>query len=81
MDEDDTSSFLIEYQVLGKSVKVSAIDPATLTEVSIVGPASAGEEALARNAVNKLKFVLAKKKQPPPEPPPELPPRGRGKLV
>ncbi len=77
MDGEDKSGFLIEYQVLGNSVKVSAIDPATLTEVSIVGPASAGEEELARNAVNKLKFVLAKKNQPPPEPPP---PR-RGKLV
>ncbi len=81
MDGEDKSGFLIEYQVLGNSVKVSAIDPATLTEVSIVGPASVGEEELARNAVNKLKFVLAKKSQPPPEPPPELPPRRRGKLV
>ncbi len=76
MDGEDKTGFLIEYQVLGKSVKVSAIDPATLTEVSIVGPATAGEAALARTAVNKLKFVLAKK-QPSPEPPP---PR-RGKLV
>ena len=81
MDGEDKTGFLIEYQVLGNSVKVSAIDPVTLTEVSIIGPATAGEEELARNAVNKLKFVLAKKNQPPPEPPPELPPRRRGKLV
>ncbi len=76
MDGEENSGFLIELQVVGNSVKVSAIDPATLTEVSIVGPLSAGEEELTRNAVNKLKFVLAKK-QPSPEPPP---PR-RGKLV
>ena len=60
MDGEDNTEFLIEYQVLGNSVKVSAVDPVTLTEVSIVGPATAGEEELARNAVNKLKFVLAK---------------------
>ena len=76
MDGEDKTGFLIEYQVLGNSVKVSAIDPVTLTEVSIIGPATAGEEQLARNAVNKLKFVLAKKNQPPPERPPR-----RGKLV
>ncbi len=81
MDGEDKTGFLIEYQVLGNSVKVSAIDPVTLTEVSIIGPATAGEEELARNAVNKLKFVLAKKNQPSAEPAPELPPRGRGKLV
>ncbi len=81
MDGEDKPGFLIEYQVLGNSVKVSAVDPVTLTEVSIIGPATVGEEELARNAVNKLKFVLAKKNQPPPEPPPELPPRRRGKLV
>ena len=77
MDDADKSGFLIEYQVIGNSVKVSAIDPATLTEVSIVGPVSAGEEELARNAVNKLKFVLMRKDQPSPEPPPVR----RGKLV
>ncbi len=81
MDGEDKTGFLIEYQVLGNSVKVSAVDPVTLTEVSIIGPATAGEEELARNAVNKLKFVLAKKNQSQAEPPPELPPRRRGKLV
>ena len=77
MDGEDNSGFLIEYQVIGNSVKVSAIDPATLTEVSIVGPVSAGEDELARNAVNKLKFVLARIRQPSPQPPPKR----RGKLV
>ena len=38
------------------------MDPATLTEVSIVGPANAGEETLKRNVLKKLEFVLAKKK-------------------
>ena len=53
---------IIEFRRIGGSVKVSAMDPATLTEVSIVGPANAGEEILKRNVLKKLEFVLAKKK-------------------
>ncbi len=73
---DDNTEFLIEYRVVGNSVKVSAVDPVTLTEVTIVGPLSAGKEELMRNAVNKLKYVLEKQK-----PDPEPPPRRPGKLV
>lgn len=51
---------LLEFQQIGNSVKVTAIDPATLTEVSIVGAVSAGEEALKRTAINKLRYVLDK---------------------
>lgn len=53
---------IIEFHRIGGSVKVSAMDPATLTEVSIVGPANAGEEILKRNVLKKLEFVLAKNK-------------------
>ncbi|MEE8332371.1 MAG: hypothetical protein V3R85_00870 [Alphaproteobacteria bacterium] len=52
----------IEIIQMGGSVKVSAIDPDTGTEVSIVGPPSAGEELLTRNAVNKLNYMLAKRR-------------------
>ncbi len=51
---------IIEFHRIGGSVKVSAMDPATLTEVTIVGPANAGEETLTRNVLKKLEFVLAK---------------------
>ena len=54
---------IIEYHRIGASVKVSAFDPESLTEVSIVGPANAGEETLKRNVLRKLEFVLAKKKR------------------
>ena len=54
---------IIEFHRIGGSVKVSAMDPATLTEVSIVGPANAGEETLTRTVLRKLEFVLAKKKR------------------
>ncbi len=53
---------IIEFRRIGNSVKVSAMDPATLTEVTIVGPANAGEETLKLNVLRKLEFVLAKKK-------------------
>ena len=46
--------FLIEFVRIGNSTKVSAIDPKTGIEVSIVGPTSAGEAILSRNAVAKL---------------------------
>jgi hypothetical protein len=55
---------LLEFQQIGHAVKVTAVDPKTLTEVSIVGPASAGEAALGRNAINKLRYVLARRGQP-----------------
>ena len=52
---------LIEFLPCGRYVKVSAVDPKTLTEVSIVGDPAAGEEALKRQAARKLAYVLGKK--------------------
>ncbi|MEQ9640892.1 MAG: hypothetical protein RIM84_12795 [Alphaproteobacteria bacterium] len=52
--------YLIELHQVGAFVKVSAIDPVTGTEVSITGPATAGEAILSRNAINKLQYVLRK---------------------
>ncbi len=52
---------IIVFSPLGKLVKVSAMDTATLTEVSTQGPASAGEETLKRNAIKRLEYVLKKK--------------------
>lgn len=52
---------LLEFQQIGNAVKVIAVDPDTLTEVSIMGPPSVGEEVLKRNAINKLEYVLSKK--------------------
>ena len=53
---------IIEFRRIGNSVKVSAMDPATLTEVSIVGPADAGEEILKRNVLQKLEHIMARNK-------------------
>jgi hypothetical protein len=52
---------IIEFYYVGNAVKVSAIDPVTLTEVSIVGSPEIGEEELKRTAIRKLEYVLAKK--------------------
>lgn len=53
--------YLVEFQRVGAYVKVSAIDPKTNTEVSMVGDPRASESDLARVAVRKLEMVLAKK--------------------
>ncbi|MBM3568227.1 MAG: hypothetical protein FJX46_05660 [Alphaproteobacteria bacterium] len=57
--------YIIEFHRVGAFVRVSAMDPATLTEVSIVGSPRATEVELTRTAVNKLKYMLAKKAGPP----------------
>jgi len=54
---------LLEFHQIGAIVKVSAVDPVTLTEVSISGPASAGESALGQAAIRKLRYVLARRKE------------------
>ena len=49
---------IIEFHQVGAYVKVSAIDPATYTEVSIVGDPTRSEDALKRAAVRRLEYVL-----------------------
>ena len=39
---DDQEGYIIEFHRVGNAVKVTAMDPATLTEVSIVGAPGAG---------------------------------------
>ena len=53
---------LFEHHRVGSYVKVSAIDPVTYTEVSIVGPASATQSALEDLARKKLVYVLKKRR-------------------
>jgi hypothetical protein len=54
------SKIYIECVLKGALMQVSAIDAATGKEVSVYGPAGA-REALIRNAVAKLTYVLKKK--------------------
>ncbi len=49
--------YLIEFRPMGPVVKVSAIDPATGLEVSIVGSSKATQSELTDLAIQKLKYV------------------------
>lgn len=53
---------IIEFQTIGQTVKVSAIDSATLTEISVVAPASATARQMTDAALKKLRYVLARRK-------------------
>jgi phage head maturation protease len=57
----DEQGYIIEFHRIGNAVKVSAMDPATLTEVSIVGSPSVGDSELTRLVVRKLEYMLAKR--------------------
>lgn len=60
---DEGYEYIIEYHVVGKNVKVSAMDPFTLTEVSIIGPRNYSRQLLAHQAVKKLEYVMSKRGQ------------------
>lgn len=51
---------LFEFHRVGAYVKVTALDPKTGIETSIVGDAKAGEFHLKQTAFKKLQYVLAK---------------------
>lgn len=52
--------YIIEYIVIGNSVKATAIDPVTMKEVSVIGTITTPKEQLAKLAVRKLIYVLRK---------------------
>jgi len=74
-DRDD-DEILIEYWPIGNAVKVSAIDPRTGDEVSIVGPSTAGEALLGRQAVAKLRAVQRRRGRDARDPEPGGPDKG-----
>ena len=51
---------LFEFTRIGPVVKVTAIDPETLTEVSVQCPASADESVLKASALRRLMYVMKK---------------------
>jgi hypothetical protein len=51
-----------EFQQIGAYVKVTAIDPDTLVEVSVTGAASASQQSLKQLALRRLQYVLAKRR-------------------
>ena len=61
MPSNDDKRIILEFIQVGAYVKVSAVDPISLVEVSIVGDPSASQEILKRNVLKKLNFVLSKR--------------------
>ncbi len=57
----DESEVLIEFHHLGNVVKVTAVDPRSLLEASIVGDPAMGEAALSHAAIRKLRYVLERR--------------------
>ena len=52
---------IFEFIPLGNVMKVTAMDTATLTEISIQGPLAAAKAVLENNALRRLEYVLRKK--------------------
>lgn len=59
--------YIIEFHQVGSYVKVTAMDPVTLTEVSIPVPANLSQRQAAEAAVRRLKYVLARQHKVPAE--------------
>lgn len=52
---------ILEFYPVGAAVRVTAIDPVTLVEVTIQGPSTATEPELTRIALAKLRYVIDRK--------------------
>lgn len=59
--DDSGREIYLEFLTVGDSMKVTAIDSATGTEVSIVGPVRAPRNELERVAIDKLHYVLERR--------------------
>lgn len=53
--------YIVEYVVVGKSVKATAFDPVSLLEVSVIGARNTPRKHLAALAVRKLEYQMKKK--------------------
>lgn len=53
--------YIIEFHQVGSYVKVSVMDPVSLTEVSMVAPANMPQSQAAQAAIRKLKYVMARR--------------------
>jgi len=56
----DRGEVIFEFYPVGRYVKVSAMHPATLTEVCVVGDPRRGEAELKALALSKLRYVLGR---------------------
>lgn len=61
MPQQNDNHIIIEFVQMGSYVKVSAMDPKTLVEVSIVGDPTQDQRQLENIVTKKLRYVLEKK--------------------
>lgn len=61
MTDNHEDSYIIEYTILGGSMKVTVFDPKTLKEASIIASPNASREEAAKLAIRKLHYVLRNK--------------------
>lgn len=61
MTDVQPGEVLFEFKKIGAYVKVTALHPASLIEVSITGDAKANPSYLQQLALNKLKLMLKKR--------------------
>ena len=54
---------IFEFLWIGTAVKVTAVDAATGTEISMVGDPKASQETLRRLARQKLDYVMKRKQE------------------
>lgn len=52
---------IFEFTPVGNIMRISAMDTASMTEISIQAPINAGEAVFKKNALMRLEFVLRKK--------------------
>ena len=64
-DPSGPGEVYFEFVSIGTSVKVVAIDAATGTEISVIGPVGAAQSDLQRLALGKLKARLAREARKP----------------
>ncbi len=69
-----------EHVIVGRTARVSAIDPETMTEVTVVGPAGASPRDLEQLALRKLEARLGASPAAAEKPAPS-PSRSGGRLV
>lgn len=56
----DEHGVIVEMIVIGRYVKVTAVDTRSGTEATIVGDPRRGERALREAVVRKLRYVMAR---------------------
>jgi len=62
MNAARSGEVLFEYTRVGNTVRVTAVDATSGTEVTIQVPANLGQQDMQKAAMRKLEYVLSKKK-------------------